>query len=98
MEQLIRQTAGLTEAEAVAPRSETDPRTAASAGEGCGCNSVAGASPSMTSFVYAIGRIEPRFGSLAAEKEFAQAAARMETAGKTDRQRLHAVLSERQNR
>ena len=52
----------------------------------------------MASFVYAIGRIEPRFPTLAAEKEFAQATGRAETAGLTDRQALHQVLSERQNR
>lgn len=98
MEELIKQTAGLKEAEAVAPHSETDPRTAASAGEDCGCKSVASVNPSTTSFVYVIGRIEPRFANLASEKEFAQAAARMETAGQTDQQRLYAVLSERQNR
>jgi hypothetical protein len=50
------------------------------------------------SFVYAIGRIEARFPSLAAEKEFAQATGRADTAGKTDQQTFHAVLSQRENR
>lgn len=50
------------------------------------------------SYVYAIGRVEARFPNLAAEKEFAQATGRTETAGKTDQQAFHAVLSERQNR
>src|SRR5215211_5300442 len=36
--------------------------------------------------------------TLSAEKEFAQATGRAETAGLTDRQALHAVLSQRQNR
>jgi hypothetical protein len=49
-------------------------------------------------YVYAIGRIEPRFPRLAVEKEFAQATGRADTAGLSDRQALHAVLSERQNR
>lgn len=49
-------------------------------------------------FVYAIGRIEPRFPTLSAEKELAQAAGRENTAGKTDRQTFHAVLSKRENR
>jgi hypothetical protein len=49
-------------------------------------------------YVYALGRIEPRFSSLALEKEFAQATGRAETTGLTDRQALYAVLSERQNR
>jgi hypothetical protein len=42
----------------------------------------------------AIGRIEPRFPSLGLEKEFAQAAGRAETAGLTDRETVHAVLSD----
>jgi cyclic patellamide precursor peptide PatG len=54
--------------------------------------------PDAPSFVYAIGRIEPRFPSLAVEKEFAQVTGRSETAGLTDRQALQAVLSEPQNR
>ena len=52
----------------------------------------------VPSYVYAIGRVEPRFPSLASEKEFAQAAGRAETAGLTDRQVLHDVLSQRENR
>jgi len=49
-------------------------------------------------YVYALGRVEPRFPSLAVEKEFAQATGRTGTAGLTDRQSLHAVLSDRPNR
>jgi hypothetical protein len=49
-------------------------------------------------FVYALGRIEPRFPSLAVEKEFVQATGRTDTAGLTDRQALQEVLSERSNR
>jgi hypothetical protein len=51
-----------------------------------------------TSFVYAVGRVEARFANLAAEKEFAQATGRTDTAGKTDQQTLHTVLSQRENR
>ena len=50
------------------------------------------------SYVYAIGRIEARFPNLAAEKEFAQATGRTDTAGQTDRQTFHTVLSQRENR
>ena len=50
------------------------------------------------SYVYALGRIEPRFPTPAVEKEFAQAAGRAETKGKTDRETLQAVLSARENR
>lgn len=49
-------------------------------------------------YIYAIGRIEPRFPRLSVEKEFAQATGRADTAGLTDREVLHKVLSERQNR
>ncbi len=52
----------------------------------------------QVSYVYAIGRVEARFPSLAAEKEFAQATGRAETAGKTNQQAFHAVLSKRENR
>jgi len=50
------------------------------------------------SYVFALGRIEPRFPNLETEKEFAQATGRAETVGLTDQQALRAVLSERQNR
>jgi len=69
--------------------------------EGCACGTEDASSQSgslVPSYVYTIGRIEPRFPSLALEKEFAQAAGRAETAGLTDRQVLHDVLSQRENR
>jgi hypothetical protein len=50
------------------------------------------------SFVYALGRIEPRFPQLSVEKEFAQVSARTEGNGQTDRQMLHDVLSKPENR
>lgn len=50
------------------------------------------------SFVYAIGRVEPRFPSLAVEKEFAQIASRDSTEGLTDRETLQKVISDRSNR
>ena len=50
-------------------------------------------------YVYAIGTVEPRFPTLAAEKEFAQTTGRAEdTAGLTDREATHSVLSDRANR
>ena len=51
------------------------------------CSSCAGGVAAKPfSFVYTLGRIEGRFPNLAAEKEFAQAAGRTVTAGKTDQQ------------
>src|SRR6516164_7231234 len=52
----------------------------------------------LPSYVYAIGKVEPRFAKLSVEKEFAQVTGRTETAGLSDRQVLQRVLSERQNR
>ena len=51
-----------------------------------------------SSYVYALGRVESRFPRLAVEKELAQATGHAETAGLTDRQALHAVLSQLHNR
>jgi hypothetical protein len=48
-------------------------------------------------WVYAIGRIEPRFPMISVEKEFAQALGRGTTPGLTDRQALHAALSKPEN-
>jgi hypothetical protein len=79
-----------------------DVRLAPQAGEAdCGCGPAPDPdrkSAAPVSYVYAIGRIEARFPNLAAEKEFAQAGGRTETAGKTDQQTFHAVLSRRENR
>src|SRR5713101_4067695 len=46
------------------------------------------------SYVYTLGRIEPRFPRLSVEKEFAQATGRAETANLTDRRALHKVLQD----
>ena len=54
--------------------------------------------PADSRYVYALGRVEPRFPTLAIEKEFAQVVGRAETAGLTDRQAVQSLLSERQNR
>jgi hypothetical protein len=56
----------------------------------CGSGQQNGA---FTSFVYALGRITPRFPRLSVEKEFSQAVASAEVKGLTDRQTLHTVLS-----
>jgi hypothetical protein len=50
------------------------------------------------SFIFALGQVEPRFASLAVEKEVAQAVARVDTVGQTDRQALRTVLADRANR
>lgn len=62
------------------------------------CGGPAGGSSHQPSYVYAIGRIEPRFPNLSIEKEFVQATGRADTAGKTDLQSFQTVLSRRENR
>lgn len=57
-----------------------------------------GGSHGSPSYAYALGRIEPRFPRPSVEKEFAQATGRADTAGLTDRQAAHKVLSQRANR
>lgn len=44
--------------------------------------------------VYALGRVEPRFPSIAIEKELAQATGRADTAGLTDREAMRTVLQD----
>jgi len=65
------------------------------------CGTVAGAQGggmASSSYVYALGQIETRFPRPSVEKEVAQATGRAETAGHTDRQAFHEVLSRRENR
>jgi hypothetical protein len=72
---------------------------------GCGCDS---RDPSGTeampdarapkSYVYALGRIQPRFSSLSVEKEFAQVASRTDGSGQTDAQMMSTVLAKPENR
>jgi hypothetical protein len=65
----------------------------------CGTSpAINGGLAAAPSYVYAIGRIEPRFPRLSIEKELAQVTGRSDTAGLTDRQALQKVLSERRNR
>jgi hypothetical protein len=61
-------------------------------------NCGAGFTPSPPSYVYAIGKIEPRFPQLSVEKEFAQATGRAESDRLTDRQAAHHVLTRPENR
>ena len=69
-------------------------------GKSCGCGGNPNGSMPVTphSYVYAIGRIIPRFPNPSVEKEFIQATGRTETKGLTDPEVLHSVLSQKQNR
>lgn len=79
------------QADVVAPTAAAD---AANAGQPM----MQGWASSTPSFIYALGTIEPRFPSPAIEKELAQVTGRSDSAGLTDQQALHTVLSERANR
>jgi len=105
MEQAANQSLAVTGEPIIASRPDT--RTGEATlfpqvgGGTCGCSGAAnanGAGAASPSYVFALGRIEARFPSLAAEKEFAQATGRAETKGLTDRQAFQSVLSQRQNR
>src|SRR5271170_4761500 len=52
----------------------------------------------LPAYVYAIGKIEPRFPRLSVEKEVAQATALADTNGLTNPQALHRVLTRPENR
>ena len=102
----VQRNDGSTAASYPEARTSTAISPQAGAGTCSGCGGAAGMSLNgpngngndMNTFVYAIGRVEARFPNLAAEKEFAQATGRADTAGKTDQQAFHEVLSQRQNR
>ena len=74
---------------------QVSPVTCSSCGAAADANGNGATAPS---YVFAIGRVEMRFPSLAVEKEFAQATGRADTKGLTDRAAAHAVLSTRANR
>lgn len=61
----------------------------------CGGESSNTAPPS---YIYALGKVGWRFPKQSVEKEFAQATGRTETSGQSDREAIHSVLSQRQNR
>lgn len=81
---------------AVAPQYGSSTCSCGSPGGKCTCGGAIGYSTLY--YVYALGRVAPRFPRLSVEKEFAQATGRAETAGLTDRQALHSILSKRENR
>lgn len=95
--QPVRTDSGQTDSGAVAPAASAVVPPACPTCSAAAGNSGGGAG-FMPGYVYAIGRIEPRFPRLSVEKEFAQVTGRDHTAGQTDRQVLHSVLSKRENR
>lgn len=100
-EQVADQSANANEAPAVAtasamPATSTlNPHSCPTCGGVKAANNGPGAAPS---YVYALGKIGPRFPSPSVEKEFAQVVGRDDTKGLTDPQVLHKTFSERHNR
>jgi hypothetical protein len=54
--------------------------------------------PTSHSYVYALGRIQPRFPTPSIEKEFRQALGQADTAGQTDPQAMQTSLAKRESR
>jgi hypothetical protein len=80
-------------------RSEREGCSCGTPGGTCVCNEPSSSQRSVRSmYIYALGRIEPRFPRLSMEKELAQATGRIDVVGLTDREALRSVLSQRQNR
>ncbi len=78
-----------------APHSHVSPALCANCGAAAEMNGNGAIAPS---YIFAIGRVEMRFPTVAVEKEFAQASGRTDTRSFTDRKAIHAILSERANR
>ena len=78
--------------------SASSPKLAPQACPTCGTSQAPAQNSTPPSWVYALGRVEARFPSISVEKEFAQATGRSKTAGLTDRQALHSVLSKSEHR
>jgi hypothetical protein len=62
------------------------------------CGAGAAGAMASPSYVYVLGQIEERYPRPSIEREVAQATGRAETAGRTDRQAFHQILSQRENR
>ena len=65
---------------------------------GCASEGAAATAPAKPSYVYAVGSVGAKFPTLSVEKEFAQAAGREDTVGKTDQETFYTVLSNPDNR
>jgi PatG C-terminal len=82
-------------AAAAPPRRRVTPAYCATCGAAADSNGNGATTPS---YVFAIGRVEMRFPTLAVEKELAQAIGRAYTKDLSDQETIHAVLSEPANR
>jgi hypothetical protein len=100
-EQLTQQPMDMNDSPAIAPSSKNFTNASLipqSGGETCATCGGGSSNAAPPSYVYALGKVEWRFPKQSVEKEFAQATGRTETAGQTDREAMHTVLTQRQNR
>ena len=100
-EHLTQQPMDMDDSPAIAPSSRSLTNTSLipqSGSETCATCGGGSSNAAPPSYVYAMGKIEWRFPKQSVEKEFAQATGRTETAGQTDREAVHTVLTQRQNR
>jgi hypothetical protein len=100
-EHLTQQPMDMNDSPAIAPSSRSLTNTSLipqSGSETCATCGGGSSNAAPPSYVYALGKIEWRFPKQSVEKEFAQATGRTETAGQTDREAIHTVLTQRQNR
>src|ERR1700744_456726 len=81
-----------------APHTRAGVRPAQTAAPCPTCGVGAASAMASPSYVYVLGQIEERYPRPSVEKEVAQATGRAETAGRTDRQDFHQILSQRENR
>jgi PatG Domain len=100
-EHLTQQPIDMNDSPAIAPSSRSLTHTSLipqSGSETCATCGGGSSNAAPPSYVYALGKVEWRFPKQSVEKEFAQATGRTETAGQTDREAIHTVLTQRQNR
>jgi hypothetical protein len=100
-EQLTQQPINMNDSPAITPSSKSFTNTSLipqSGSETCATCGGGSSNAAPPSYVYAMGKVEWRFPKQSVEKEFAQATGRTETAGQTDREAMHTVLTQRQNR
>jgi len=75
-----------TSSERTEPGSEHQGCSCGAPGGKCVCNEPRSTQSARSMYIYALGRIEPRFPRLSIEKEFAQATGRLDAVGLTDRE------------
>lgn len=84
----------MTEPPADPPVPEPERADAATGGQEMMSSPNESSATQRPTYVYALGRVQPRFPSISIEKEFSQAVARSDTSGQTNRQVVAAGLAD----